>query len=341
MNASRFNKLLIGKDIDRTAALVPGAGMDTVVANIVEGEVVVLDKNKKVLAAGATVADSDTIYLAEGTSETFDYTNEAGTTVTGARKVIFSDPIKAGNVKSYLGEAYAAKAEQVITFAAQSVAPVVGTEYFLRVIYKDTPEHPGQFTQTYRFTATTTTAQDVYTGIRARIASHTGSRITGSGTTTLILTAKANPKNTNSLNDIDEFKMVHFDAFLNYVDSNGNWQTVAAVKTDTTPVTYGNGNWEQIRDLEKTDVVNRGVKNLIKFPIIKPDFRTVKSNTYNSIVIEHDKTYTAPTGYSEKAPLTTYVAMTVPSAGTQQTSLLAVLNPWMASCPGAFENVTL
>ena len=116
----RVNKVLIGKNIARTAALTSST-LYTGTNGPAEGEVIVLDKNLKLASAGITIADSDIIYIAEGVGDTYTTTNEAGTTVTGIRKLIISDPIEGKNVISYLGRAYSAAAQQVVTKADAEV----------------------------------------------------------------------------------------------------------------------------------------------------------------------------------------------------------------------------
>lgn len=345
----RTSKILIGKDISRDAQVVAGAGMKTIVAStgMAAGELVVLDKYKKVLAAGATIADSDTIYICEGTSETFDYTNEAGTATTTNRKLIFSDPIQGKHVRSYVGEAYTAKAEQTAAVTLTGMTPVANTEYIVRVVYKDIKEHPGQFTQTYRHVATAASATSVATlvdALVAKINAHSGRRVEATDDTTgITLTGKEISSCCTALTDIDKFSMVEFDVFFLYVDSNGNWQTMASTSTTVTYTgpTYGSGNWEQIRDIEKDCMSNVGPTNRTHFPVLTPTMRTVVDSTYHMIVIEHDVEYRAPNnqGY-ETRPVTTIIANVVPSSGTQLTSLLAQLNPWMASTPKAFDHIT-
>ena len=114
---NRTDKVFIGKDITRDAQVIAGADIVTISAStgLADGEIVVLDKNKNVLAAGATIADSDTIFICLGVSETFNYTNEAGTGVSGARRLEFSDAIKGANVKTYVGTDFVVKAEQTAT----------------------------------------------------------------------------------------------------------------------------------------------------------------------------------------------------------------------------------
>lgn len=340
---TRVNKVLIGKDVDRTAALVGGATIATVVQNIVEGEIVALDKNKKVLTAGSTIADTDTIFLCEGTGTTYDYTNETGTQVTSARKIIFSDPIEGAKVKVWDGNSYAAKSEQSTAISVNGLSTTASTEYILRLVYKDLSEHPGQFVHSYRIIATGTLDTDM-AALVAKVNAHKGRRVNASyntSTDVITLAARPIPESTTSVNDIDEFSMVHFSAFLNYVNTSGNWTEWNTSITDTAR-SYGSGTWEQVRDMEKFAQGYKGVFNRIHFPIIKPDFRTVKDATYDLLVIEHDKSYQSPDNqYVKQTPLTTVVAIPVPSSGTQMATLLTQLNPWFASCPGAFTNVSV
>ena len=346
---NRVTSLLIGKDISRDAQVVAGANLQTITAStgLANGEIVVLDKNKNVLAAGATIADSDTIFIVQSTVDTYDYTNVAGTAVTGNRKIKMSGPIVGQTVKNFQGEAYSAKSEQTASVTLTGLTPVVGTEYLVRLVYKDVNEHPGQFTHTYRHVAASATLDTFGAAFVAKINAHTGRRINAtytSGTDVILLTAREVPEGATALTDIDKFKMVEFDAFFNYVTSAGVWETIASTSTTITYVaaSYGSGNWEQIRDLEKDVQANRGITNLIQHPVIEPTKDTVIDATYNMIVIEHEVPYQSPdNAYVKNAAQSTALAFVVPSSGTQQTSVLAQLNPWMASCPKAFANISL
>jgi hypothetical protein len=318
---NRVSSLLIGKDIDRDVAL---------------------DKNMKVLAAGATVANSDTIYLVQATGDTFDYTNIASTAITGNRRIKMSGPIVGSKVKTYEGRSFTNKAEQTASLTLTGMTPVVGTEYLIRLVYKDMKEHPGQFTQTYRYVSTTAVLDTFGAAIVAKINNHAGRRVNAtytSGTDVILLTSREIPESTSTVTDIDKFTMVEFDAFFNYVNSSGNWATWPTTSTTVTysQANYGSGNWEQIRDLEKDVQPYRGITNVTHFPVIEPTKDTVKEETYDMIVIEHDVPYQSPDNqYVKEAPQTTVLAL--PVAALQTTAILAQLNPWMASVN--FEAVT-
>lgn len=345
---NRVTSLLIGKDISRDAQVVAGADLQTITAStgLANGEIVVLDKNKNVLAAGATIADSDTIFIVQSTVDTYDYTNVAGTAVTGNRKIKMSGPIVGQTVKNYQAEAYSAKSEQTAAVDFTGYTVVVGTEYLTRLVYKDVNEHPGQFTHTYRVIATATTADSLVDQFVAKINKHVGRRINAVNSTgdVLTLTAREIPECCTTMTDIDAFTMVEFDVFFNYVTSAGIWETIPSTVTSITYVvaSKGEGNWEQIRDLEKAVQPNRGITNVTHFPVIEPTKDTVLNATYNMIVIEHEVPYQSPdNAYVKQAAQTTALAFVVPSSGTQQDSVLAQLNPWMASCPKAFNNIAI
>ncbi len=345
---NRVTNVLIGKDISRDAQVVAGAQIDTITKStgLADGEIVVLDENKTVLAAGATIADSATIYIVQATTETFDYTNKAGTAVTGNRRIRMSGPIKGATVKGFKSEAHVVKAEKTATVDITGMTPVVGTEYIVRLRYKDMNEHPAMFTQTYRYVSTTATLDTFGDAIAAKINAHTGRRVNAtytSGDDTLLLTAREIPECCTRLTDIDRFRMVDFDVVFNYVNSSGNWTVWPSTSTTITytDATYGQGNWEQVRDQEKDVKGYLGISNLTHFPVIEPDMETVLDETYDTIVIEHEVPYQSPDNqYVKNAPQSTAIFVPYTATSNQMDSILLQLNPWMASCPGAFANVS-
>lgn len=323
---TRVTSVLIGKDIDRTASLVIGGSSE----NIVEGEVVVLDKNKNILSAGSTVNDTDIIYIVQALGTTMTYSNPAGTSIT-VRNLKFSNPIEGKLVKKYTAVAFDPKVEKTVSFAAISAPLTAGTEYILRLVFKDVHEKRGQFTKTYRYISTGTTSLAVFDALRAQILADSGARVTtnATGTATLILTAKEISACTTALTDIDNFSMVDFDAYLTYIDSSGYHQTVTSTKTAGT-VEHGSGNWEQVRDLEKAEWGYEGISNRTQFPVKLPTQCTVVDAIYDMIVIESDRHYQSPDNqYVKQTPLTTIICL--PVRALQTTDILGVLNPWMES----------
>jgi len=327
---NRVNQVMIGANISRTSsAVLNGASQ-----NAAAGELFVLDKNKQILAAGATIADTDTIYIGQVLADTYSYVTEGtSTSVTGVKRVQYSDAIVADKVRNYKGRAYSAAVEQVVTISITSFTPVVGTEYVIRIVYTDTYEKPGQVTQSYRYVATTAVWADLVTAFISLINSDTHRRVIASGSTTLILTGRVMPYDvSDSVNAIDEYYQVNFKAFL----YSGNFGD--AVVTYTTRPFPGNGTWQRVRDAEKFAQSNRGVRNRTLFPVITPVMQVVNGSTYNCVIIEHDKPYIAPDNYDKRTTETTEIY--IPVGAGQMTSILQVLNPWMASTSGNFQNIS-
>lgn len=347
----RTKKIFIGKDINRTAAVTEGLAVMSSTSvgyalsgYIAEGEILVLDKNRKVLGAGKTISDTDTIFICQGLGTTFDIQNEAGTSMTSLVRVRLSDPIHGAFVKVYNGESYVAKSEQATVLDWTGVTPVVGTEYIIRIVYKDIWEHPGQYTATYRYISTTATLGTFLDAFTAKINKHSGRRIvaTTNSSTTLTLTGLPIPQCTTSVNDLDPFTMVEFKVVADYINSKGYWTSVGLTSNTTTAANWGTGNWENVRDIERASWGYLGITNRTHYPIILPDVCTVKSKTYDMITIEHDSEYQSPDNqYVKRAPHTTVIAFVVPSSGTQEQVVLAALNSWMASCPGSFAPVSV
>ena len=344
---NKVNKLLIAKDVD-TSSIADGASMATIVAGIAEGEILLLNKDKTNWDNAGTYVEgsnTDTVYIAVASGETFDYTTETGTAVTGGRKLIMSDPIEGKNVISYRGDAYTVNAEQISDFTA-GFTPVVDTEYLVRITYKDIHEWPTRVSQTYRYIALTATLADLLDGLAAVINADGGRRVNATeDDTSLILTGRPIPECTSGLKDIDKFSMVEFDAYFNYVDSAGLWAATGATLA-TTAAVYGTGNWEQIRDIEKDQFASKGITNRTLFPVSYPTEATVKGGFYSIATIEHNKSYVAPNNQgNEVARVMTQIAYAVASDGdnvnTAHNLFETDLNTWMASCPGNFAAVAL
>jgi hypothetical protein len=353
---NKAKKVLIAKDTTRDAGCTAGgelyiAGGTGYGAHALEGEVLVLDKNKKILTPGATVADTDTIFLAQATGTTFAFSDGAGTAITGFRKFIFSDPIEGRLVKSYKGKSYTAKSEQATSIDGSTTLIVTaGTVLVLRLIYRDLQDQKGggQFVHSYRYTCPSPAVSitQTLTNFAVVVNAHAGRRVVASmNGTALVLTGLPIPSCTTGLNDIDKFVMVEFDAVLSYVASDGDFMETAAVAPAVTAAVYGNGTWELVRDAEREALGNKGITNLTNWPVIQPELTTVKSETYDTIIIEHDKSYVSSDNqYTKQAPLKTILFIAPNAAGpasSQEGNILASLNPWMASLPAAFPNVVL
>lgn len=330
----KVENVLIGKDISRTASAVIGGGSETLAV----GEIFVLDKDKNILLAGSTIADTDTIYLVEVLTDTYNYSNEAGTAVTGVHKLLYSSPIRGNAVVEYSGKAYTAASEEVWNIDLTGWVPVVDTEYTIRVVYTDVHSHPGQFTKTYRYTAATATLDTEGAAFAAKINTDPDRRVLAAyatGTDVLSLTALAYDDNDEVI-EINEYKQVTFRAFLESDNYNTLGASANAISTVPDP---GNGTYRLVRDEEKWAQNYEGALNGIAFPSQKPDFRTVKDQTYDTIIIRHKNWITTAGGREEQVDITTKVFL--PDSAGQTSSILATLNTWMESLPKGFNSISL
>jgi hypothetical protein len=329
---NRVNKVLIGKSVTGDGTVLYGTSHDFEV-----GEIAILDKNMTLLAPGSTINDTDTIYIAEIQAGTYDVVGETGVSVTGINKLLISDPIIGNSIKSYSGRSYSAAVEQVVTITP-TLTPVVGTEYVLRIVYTDTREKPGQVTATYRVVATDATLATLLAAFVAQINKHVQRRVVATGgSTNIVLTGRVMPYDaTDSVDSIDEYYQVNFKVFL----TSANWGTATTPIVYTTKPFPGNGTWKIVRDKEKFAQSYKGITNRTFFPVIKPAMRTVVSTNYDCIVIESDlPVRTADNQYIKSQPITT--ELYVVNGAVQTSTILSILNPWMASISNSFEAISL
>lgn len=323
----RVHSVIVGKNVSRTASLVIYS-LNGSAGNLAEGEVFVADKNKKFVEGSIGVEDTDTIYIGVGLGSTVTYADASGNSLT-TRRIKWSAPIMGKYVKSYVGTPYTARAQQSSSFT-HSFTPVAGKEYVLRIIYKDMVEHPGQFTHTYRYIATSseTTSDALFAKLAAVVNKHSGRRVSASNNSGVFtLTALAIPESTTSVNDIDPDIPVHFVPVLASVESTG-WVNVAGTWAHT-PTVKGAGNWFQVRDREKAALGYQGVTNQTLFPVKKPDINAVVGSTYHTIIIESEVEYKAADDRVRRAPVT--VEIFIPSAAGQLANVVSTLNSYMGS----------
>jgi hypothetical protein len=330
-----IEKVFIGLDIDRTSSLIIGGASD----NLAEGEIVVLDKNKSIMTAGAVFSDTDSIYIVEGLSTTYDYVNEAGTSVTDVREYLISDKIDGRGVSEYSGKAYSAPAEMVYSIDLTGWTPVVGTEYIFKIVYKDI-EGSRQFSKTYHYIASSVTLDTEGAAIAALINADVNRRVDvtyTAGTDILAFTGRSYGDN-ETVNSINEYGQVIFEVFL--FSDNFNTLTTDPYRYVSTDPSQGSGQWRLVRDEEKWSQGYEGQTNRTQFPVIGPDFRTVKSETYDTLIIRHKNWFTSADGREEQVDITTKVFIPNTATSNQMTDVLAVLNPWMASLPKSFDSVS-
>jgi len=339
----RVNNVLIGKDIARTEDLDITA---TSSQNLAEGEVFVTDEHGSLLSSGSTISDASKIYIGVGTGETYDVTQPDGTEVTGLRKIKWSSPINGRHVKRFNGlEGDSSATERKATIdleSASSFSPTEGEEYVIRVVYTDVEVHPGQFAQDFRVISSDGTTATLVDDFVKRINNTKPSRVTASedGSDDLVITGKAVADDNKDA--IDEYHQVNFEVFL----TSKNFDDVDI--TYDTQAHPGNGNPLLVRDKEKHAQGYEGITNRTHFPVVKPELDVDVDTWYDTIVIEHMAPYIAADNQYEKTqPLTTeiYIPTGADQTSTAPTSghdaVLNVLNPWMASLPGDFNNVSV
>lgn len=244
------------------ATNVKAANTGTSLANIAEGDVLVLNKNMTVLSGTPKISDAgnDTVYIALGLKD---------------GKFELSAPIQLKGVISAKVKPFAAHVKQKSKFVVP--APVAGKEYQLVVIDKTEhgihPNREGR--RFYHVTAAasgetaTTLAAKFVTLInkdKARIVTAT------SAGADLILEANDVPQTY-----MDTFARILFDAALN-VDK----ETAAPLVVVSAP-NMGNGTYALMSELERSTLrVNRNLH-----PIFEPTLKSIPSGRYNTVTIMH------------------------------------------------------
>ncbi len=337
---------MVGYDISRTVTTL---GTASAASNLAEGEIIVLDKYGKLLTAGKTIADSDIIYIGQGGKSTYTEVNSQ------TRRVInYSSPIYGSQVKSYEGLSYVAATQRIATCASTGLTPSTTAgayDYVIRIVYKDPfvkSQTPGQFIQEYRVTsgAALSSLQALYNAFRTAItADVANARVSGGDTTALTLTGLTNT--TAALTDIDGYFFVDFDVFFYQVQLTGTGagtMSAAGPTVSYNTAVMGSGVWNQIRDMEKAAKAYTGITNFMDFPVPSnvSDFFTVTGKTYDQIVIESEVPYTSSDNqYIKTAGVSTVIALPNNIQTTMTIDVLNILNAWMASCPGAFNAISL
>ncbi len=330
----RVKSIMIGKAITRTTSLdIDGAGF-----NLKEGEIFLADKNFKIFSAedGSIHYDAtDKIYVGEGTATAMSYLLPDGTAITGAKRIMWSKSIDGAHINAYNGTAYAALAPQISTLSG-AFTSVVGNTYSIKIVSTHLREDPRQYSHTYTVVATSTASNDVYNALVKKINKTDQALVTAAfATNTLTLTAK-DPNSTDTLNSIDELTQITFE-IAQLSDSLDGLGLVTA--TTQTP-NLGNGDWRMVRDAEKLNQHDqRGAWVNTVFPIQTPEFRTVAAATYDTIVIEHQVAFRAPTNDTRYEPETTIVYF--PAGSSQGTTVVTALNGWMASTPGGWGAISI
>lgn len=227
---------------------------------------------------------------------------------------VYSDPIRVKDIKAYNREDFRAKVEQVVTLTPST--PVVGNIYSVSIIDNSDKEilQMRQSKKVYEAIAATTTASDLVTLLKAKINADPNAIVVATGTSTLILTAKAI---ASTANVIGEFPLqytfsVQTSTQPSQPTSPSYTLTAGGTVAATTAADYGCGNFWQIRTLEQRGLGYTGLTNRTKFPAPTPNYLSVSGVEYDVAVLEHDNTHDTNivTVGKFEAPISTIIAVT-------------------------------
>lgn len=304
MPINRVTDILIGKDVSSGAGFLR-----------------VLDKDMNALTAGKTITDSDIIYIEQ--------------TLTGGTNKKISLPIHGKNVRNWSGKSAVNAVNQVVTVTTPNV--ISDQEYGLYITLlsdKDLSQGNRRYYAQY-FSSSAATALEISTGIVAAInAASFPVPVTGSLSGTNILITGDNPSVYFSVG-----KAIGFDS--------------SVTASTTTAWDPGLGTYDEIYALEDKAKGYEGymserrtfIGDLPGFS--RPEYYTVGTalavtGVYDLYLIDHDQPIDLQgINASNAKPTTTYIAVVAGSSTFSQVNFEGVLNPWFASCPGAFNAVNL
>ena len=319
-------KIMIGTNISRTATLAAD------INNAALGEIFAVKPDMTFLEAGETIADAEYIYIAQCTDATLN-------------KFRFSAKIQGANVHKWKGQSQVDDTQQVTHVgydgSSGSILLNNSAEYTLSIIlrYDKVQGSERQYVRRFSYTsdATATEAEiaaDFITQINADsvLSDKVAASLTSSGTNRgIALTGEA-----QTYNVIDGYEQVTFKVVVDGAFIDGGTTPVAY----TTDPIYGIGTYTHVSDLERAAVGMEGINNLMKFPVPSYPVYAASGSTYDMYAITHDDLHaSANLNKDMKSPEMTLIAMY--EAAGQGASLEGELNPWFASCPGAFANVVL
>lgn len=242
---------------------------------------------------------------------------------------IFSDFIRVGDITSYKTKTYVAKVEQVVTLTLAT--PVAGIEYSVSVIDKSEDEilQARQAKRTYSIVAATgenvTSLGDKF---RNLINKDSASIVTASGTTTLVLTAKAQTPNVVA----ETQRQRVFEVFSSSIDNTVYpiaFPALSGTVVYTTAPNYGSGSGAQVRALELKSQGYRGITNRTKFPAPAPVYLAAVGSNYDVAIIEFDNRHDTNVVVEgeKRAPETLIVAAVTGASATLFGILAQVANP--------------
>lgn len=305
MPINRVTDIIIGKDV--------ASG---------DGFVRVLNDQMAALSPGDTIADSPIIYIEQ--------------TLVGGTNKLISLPIHGRFVRNWTGKSAVNAVNQVTTIA--NITPISDQEFGIYItLTSDKDLSLGNRRYYFQYvTDASATVAEIVTGLTATINATTSplyGKVTASGSTTLVLTGN------NATVYFTVGKAIGFDA--------------ATTVTTGTPWSPGSGTYDEVFALEDKAKGYKGymserrtfVGDLPGFG--RPTYFTAGTpysitSVYDQYLIDHDQPIDLQgINASNAKPTTTYICIPKAASTFPQGSFEAILNPWFASCPGAFNAVNL
>jgi len=324
--ADNLTKLLIGKDIARTAGIQitdPATGA----TYIADGEILILDQNDAPLTPGDTTLESPTIKIVQGRG--------AGT--DGLKPSVVID---GNNIISVTGTSYRAPVEQVSYVGSDGATGAIDVlpynDYKLTINYKQDKEMWSEQLNKRAFYYTTGASDTQETIVDAFIALIEASEFYEAAVVKTTDGANFGIEFTGQPLDFKlgdrEYNKMLFDIQLSGFGTTDN--------TTPTPRDLGQGVYEQIAEHEWFANGFYGVINRVHHPAPEGTSDAVVGETYDVIAIESfDTSENYPVSGTKPSRVMTLLVL--PDTAAQTADVLAQLNPWIATTNRAFAAIAV
>jgi len=357
-------KVFVSKDVTVDA---------TSLADLDNGELAVLKADGSLMTAGDTLADSPWFYIAQGTATLGKPILSNRIKGTGVTKWLGKSYVAKAEQTSYIGyngttTSYAVTVAGIDTGEVLKLAINFPFDKSLRSLRT--------WNRSFQYTATADNTGDV--AVKNLVAQITKDQVckdfitayaigdgSGGATTIVVNGVTINIVNMTSPTNVgiklvgkaldhsayDNHDQVTFECFL-----DGDWETATAVdqfgfieaaagKTTTNKASVspskGIGTYDLVLDMERFALGFWGHSNRTLFPVITPDTYALSTEAYDIYCIEWTDSVQANDLTWNQNMNQVIIAIPYDAAAVNGTAFEAVMNPYMASCPGAFDNVTL
>jgi hypothetical protein len=309
------NTVLVASDIAKTAHA--------------RGRVNVLGQDQLTELTATSILNEPLVYLGVETGVSFQQN-----TFTFYKQK-FSRPIILNEIERVIATRYKAPTFNSWRINGAISGLAIGQEYVVRIIYKDMVGHPGQFTQSYRAIAASTTTADLYTALAAKINNDQRARVTATANANVLNIVAKDVDDNEGLYSINEYQMVNMEVVIYHADRYGLSPVPGVTVGIAGPMTPGAGNWKIIRDREKWSLGYEGITNPLDVYGPQPD-PFVKANAqYKTMIIEHRQPYVSPdNNYHKKTNIVTELYLpnsTVHTGADKAGDVVAAMSAWLAS----------